>query len=58
MTSGALGSEAILYGFFLRKTYLLFPPQTAGISKHWLECLSISGYWVCQMEFDFSEGVL
>jgi len=58
MTSGALGSEAILYGFFLRKTDLLIPPQTASISKHWLECLSVSGYWVCQMVFDFSEGVL
>ena len=33
MTSGALGSEAILYGFFSRKTYLYFPPQTIGISK-------------------------
>jgi len=58
MASGALGSEAILYGFFPWGTYLFFLPQTAGISKDWLECLFVSGYCVYQMEFDFSEGVL
>ena len=57
MTWGALGSDAFIYGFFSRETFLLFPPQTAGISKHWLECLSVSGYGVYQMEFVFSEGV-
>jgi len=32
MASGALGSEAISL-VSIRKTYLLFPPQTIGISK-------------------------
>jgi len=33
MASGALGSEAISV-VSMRKPYLLFPPQTIGISKH------------------------
>jgi len=33
MASGALGSEAISV-VSIRKTYLLFPPLTIGISKH------------------------
>ena len=36
MASAALGSEAISV-VSIRKTYLLFPPQTIGISKRWLE---------------------
>jgi len=33
LASGALGSEAISV-VSMRKTYLLFPPQTICISKH------------------------